>query len=136
RLSRSRPPATAPACSPRVSPTTITQSHQNAESVVIAEGQPRAVELHDARSATLQNLHRLADVHAKLLQTMNLIGPANQLIDPSSLTGCQHLKRKRIGHGDCGERPPWRSLRRELFQRLIAVETESHYAIDTQSRLQ
>jgi hypothetical protein len=76
---------------------------------VIAKGQPRAVQLHDARAATLQNLDRLTDVHAKLLQAMYLIGPANQLIDPSTLTGCQHLKRKRIGHGDYGERPPWRS---------------------------
>ena len=33
--------------------------------------------------AALQHFHRLADVHAKLLQTVNLIRPANQLIDPS-----------------------------------------------------
>ena len=94
---------------------------------MIAEGQSRAIELYYARAAALQNFDRLADVHAELLQTVNFIRPANQLIDPSSLTGCQHLKRKRVGHGG-------KSKRRVRLS--IAVETESHYAIALASGLQ
>jgi hypothetical protein len=98
------------------------------KAVVIAEGQSRAVEFHDASAATLQHFHRLAHMHAELLQAMNFIRPANQLIDPSALAGWQHLKRKGIGHGGgfSGGRD----------SRAIAVETESHYAIDPQDRLQ
>jgi len=58
---------------------------------MIAKRQPRPVKFHNARRATLDHFHRLANVHAELLQTVNLIRSANQLIDPSTLTGCQHL---------------------------------------------
>ena|SRR5581483_11777351 len=67
---------------------------------MIAESQSSSIELHDARGAALQHLYRLANAHSKLFQAVNLVGAANQLINPRALTSGEHLQREGVWHGE------------------------------------
>jgi hypothetical protein len=65
---------------------------------VVAKRESRAVEPNNAGVAALQHLHRAADAEAHLLEAMDLIRPAEQLINACSLTGGEHLNGKDFGH--------------------------------------
>lgn len=66
---------------------------------MFSKSQPRTVKFHDASFATLDPFNRLTYLQAEFLKAVNFIRPANKLINPGALTGGQHLKRNRFGHG-------------------------------------